>query len=936
MDILRDGTVIYTVDIDEKTILTHQLMNDHQVDAVWKSTAPLDLTLGDYIEVGVEKFYLNRKPDVEKKNNFTYVYNAVFESEQYRLFNKIFMHQQEADFTYFGDAQDYMLLLLENINSIDTGWTLDYDIPFNVIPKYISFNGESCRQALMKITEEFEIEFRLVQRTIIIRQDVGFNTNYRFEYGREKGLYKLIRSSDPQQGGVITRLYVFGGNRNLAFDYRGGARRLVFEEDGKRYIEANTELYGIKEGTVTFDEIFPQRTGSVVSSSAPNRFIDTAIDFDLNDFLLEGNTAKVVFKSGALSGYEFEIRSFNNSTKEVIFNDFIEANDYVLPNELNHPEEGDLYTFVDIKMPQSYIDQAEADLLEAGEEYLEKKKSPTATYTLEVDEKFVRVNGVELASGQRVRVVDTGLGLDEMIRIFSVSYPLVNPSKVTAEITDKIPYTVAERLIKDNKTVKGEVITIDRSREENYREAVRRIRKMQSDIFDPDGYFDQEKIRPISIETMSLLVGTVSQNFLLENIFIDTNYQGDANRINFTAGNLIHIEIEIEGVGYVWAMDPYQKNDLETEKKYWVYARCNRNALQGAWKITEDEIRYDDEAGWYHFLLGRLWEVQNGSRYLDTTKGITSIVGGTIKTGLIQSLDGLTKVDLDGSKFTFGLPEDGIDFGYTKEGQLTIRGSAVIRNLMADEAFIGNLRVNSLKTGLTGKRMEILAYTEPDEGQEPQPLHNQKFYDDDGNLAITIDTEVDTGAAPTPKAGIKIQQHGSTRTQYVTQNGISSEGSFLGSPSLPTNQHLGSMIGVLKEKFSTGFGIRAGVIGHDATPYPGAHESYGGWFNSLKSNAINIGVRQTTGSTVCTPNDTLISCYNSSAINVDLPANPRPGRVIFVRRNNTGAVNIRGNGHQILVSGLVNEIASVASSGRGRLVTLFYDGSYWTFNYQIV
>lgn len=919
MNILRDGTVIHTVETDENTILTTQLMADDRVDATWKSAQPLDITLGDYIEVGAEKYYLNRKPDVEKRNNFTYVYTAVFESEVYRLFNKIYMDEGAAEFTYFGDPEDHLLLLIENINSIDSGWTLDYQFPGNVVPRFISYNGDSCRSALTKIVEEFELEFRLVQRTIIVRQDVGFPSTYVFEYGRQKGLYSLFRSSDPDQNGVITRLYAFGGNRNLAFDYRQGSRRLVFEQEGKRYLEANTELFGIREGTVTFDDIFPSRTGSVVSSSAPNRFIDTAIDFDLNDFLLEGTVAKVVFKSGALSGYEFEIRTFNNTTKEVIFNDFLEANDLVLPNELNKPEEGDTYTIVDIRMPETYIEEAEAKLLQAAEDYLEKKKSPTATYTLQVDEKFVRTNGIELSAGKRVRVVDSALGLDEQIRIFAISYPLVNPSKITAEIADRIPYTKAERLIKDNSTVKGEVVDIDRTRAENYRDAIRRVRQLQGRVFDPDGFFDMTNIRPGSIETLQLAVGANSQNFGLNGVEIEPNFEGDANRIRLSGGSLIHFEIEIEELGFIWQLDPLITNTLDPNEFYYVYCRCNKSALQGTWVVSTQQIRTEDEPGFYHFWVGILYEVQNDRRYFMFTKGMTFIVGDTITTGRIKSLDGLNFFDLSQGTFKIGDDNSSIDWGVTGAGQLTLNGVIVSKMIFTEDAEIVNLLVSSLRTRLTGKRIEI-----------KESSNNIEFYDESNNLVLVIDDEIDQSDSASPLAGLRITNPENNDAVYMSGNGHFANGS--GVPFLaPSTGFLtnASMVGLLRRRNISVQGISAAVAGIDQTT-EGNSISYGGFFDSLMAQSLSIGVVQITGNYTIPNRVTYVSCYNSSSITVTLPANPRRNQVLFIKRVNSSTVNVNANGRQIIANGGPQNTREI--NPRGLTLMLVWDGSFWQSN----
>lgn len=164
-----DPIEVADVTIDESTVYLRKLMAEHEVDANWISASKLDIRLNDYIVIGSEKFYLNRPVQVDKVNNFTYRHTAKFEGEVYSMYHKIFMDEGSADFSYFGDPALYLQLLIDNLNSIESGWTYNLDLPVTYGPKAMSFNEVSCRVALTQIMEEFELEFRLVQKEIIVR-----------------------------------------------------------------------------------------------------------------------------------------------------------------------------------------------------------------------------------------------------------------------------------------------------------------------------------------------------------------------------------------------------------------------------------------------------------------------------------------------------------------------------------------------------------------------------------------------------------------------------------------------------------------------------------------------------------------------------------------------------------------------------------------------
>lgn len=924
-----DPIELADVSIDESTAFTHQLLGEHKAAAVWIMSSPMDITLGDYVVVGSEKFYLNRPVGFDKINNFTYRYNAVFEGEIYKLYRKILMDEGSADFTYFGDPELYLQLIVDNLNSIDSGWTLNIDLPVAYEPKSIAFNEETCRLAINRIMEEFKLEFRLSQKEIIVRQDVGFASTYTFEYGRGKGMYSLRRVSQTDKE-VVTRLYGFGGDQNLPASYRDGAKRLIFDNEGNPYVEANVSLYNVREGSVTFPEIYPKRTGGITHVTANNAVRDITLDFNINDHLISGVIAKIVFKSGALSGYEFDILNYDHATNTITFIPKEEANGAVIPDTGSfQPEVDDQYTLVNIDMPVEYVEAAESELLAATLEHHIKLKSPQVVYELEIDEKYVRTYGIELAAGMRVTIIDTALGLEEQIRIFAISFPVVNPDKIVAQIVDTIPYTAQERIIKDVTIVKKEVVEVDRSRIENYREGAVRFRNLQTKIYDPDGYFNGENIRPNSIETLMLSVGAKSQNFLLNLVEIEANYGGDPNKLRISAGSLIHLEVQIEGLGYIWAMDANIFESLTPASYYYVYARCNSSALTGTWVLSETPINTESEAGFYHFWMGLLYPVNaNNQRFFMFTKGMTYIVGDTITTGKIQSLDGLNFFDVTAGTFNLGNEESGLDWDITNPGALTIRGAVIASAILAEDGYIANLKVKSLKTGITGKRLEILAFADE---EETIPVHNLKFYDADGNLAVTLDTAVDSDQAGNPAAGIRVQNADNDRTAMLTANGVFGNSGGMrfipGSSGIESNA---SVVGLLFDRNSDPDGISAAVVGIDGTT-EGDSESYGGYFNSIRTGELHVGTIQVTGNYTVGAGITDVFCYNASgSIAVTLPANPKNGRTIYVKRINDGGVTVSGNGNNIVANG--GPQASRDVNPRGLTLMLKWDGTYWQSN----
>jgi len=452
LDIYRDASIISTVSIDEKTVLIKKLMAADKITSRFITKAVIPVEIGDYITFAGNNYYLNQLPSIEKQNDKTYKYNMVFHSVLYDMYNKMLISSDGlTDFSYTANAEDMLTLLVERMNEIYSGWTVgDVDASEK---KTIKFTNESCRTALTKIASLFQFEFELSGKTIHLKEAVGTITEHEFEYGQNKGLYNLTRKS-VETNTLVTKVYGFGGTKNIPYTYRDHAKRLVFEE---RFLTKNDSIYGIREGHYTNNDIYPQRTANLtavnilfnagVFNVTDSYIEDNTLDFNINDFLAEGLTPKVVFKSGDLSGYQFEIWKYDHDNRRIFINPVNESDGYALPNETNKPAIGDEYTLVDLKMPPSYIFQAEDDLKAATQVFLDENAVPKSLYIVKLDPKYTKSEAITLDAGDLVKIVDAYLGVDRSIRIAQVTYPIVNRYKITAIIADFIPKTLQEQIV---------------------------------------------------------------------------------------------------------------------------------------------------------------------------------------------------------------------------------------------------------------------------------------------------------------------------------------------------------------------------------------------------------------------------------------------------------------------------------------------------------
>lgn len=99
-------------------------------------------------------------------------------------------------------------------------------------------------------------------------------------------------------------------------------------------------------------------------------------------------------------------------------------------------------------------------------------------------------------------------------------------------------------------------------------------------------------------------------------------------------------------------------------------------------------------------------------------------------------------------------------------------------------------------------------------------------------------------------------------------------------------------------------------------------------------SGLSIKVRQINSSTFLNHADVYVSCYNTSSISVYLPANPQVGKILFVRRVNTAAITLYGNG-KVIDWGIGSGSSKAVGGGVGDTHVLVYDGQYWMYNYWV-
>lgn len=484
IEIFRRGSLYTTVKPDDSSQQVKAVMGDNNIVLTFVLSFEAKFQINDYCTAFGETYVIcENPPPVNKVSKYEFRYTVTFNSlaSQLKKIQYLFLGDdntlREPEFPLMGNAQTFMDLLFMNIdrfvNGINSG--LAYPNPFldgwsqgeTILTEYklISFSSDNCLSALSKIAEAFNTEWWIEDKTIMLTKKVN-DTGKTLKHGRSKGLYEIQRlASDNSK--IITSIYPYGSTKNIPGDY--GSQRLRITALGGTSVNRNTELYGVIEQTVIFEDIYPHRTGKVTGVDSTNvfKFIDSTMDFNLNSFRLPGLSAKVVFNTGQLSGYQFEVSNYNNSTKEITILKNKDETALDIPSNDLKPDIGDEYVFVDIKLPGEYVSKAETDLLSAAGGYLIENADPRYSFSITLDPAFVKNKNYTFQIGDLIWLTDNDLQIDKKIRVVNISRNIVNENQYTLTLSDVVPQTTIQAINADISSTQQNVARVSSQLQNN-------------------------------------------------------------------------------------------------------------------------------------------------------------------------------------------------------------------------------------------------------------------------------------------------------------------------------------------------------------------------------------------------------------------------------------------------------------------------------------
>lgn len=433
------------------------LMKEDYITLPFSVETPIDFKPGDYVDMSgvlddalggklskVYKYLSLQKPNVVPGK---YDYELRLDAYYYEWNTKIFKytpenHGQEAGWNLTATLDTQLGVFLRNLKA--NGYTYngvdyDFDIDNTVENKAVlmSYDNIHLLDALFSMAAEDKWNCDCwITDNIIHFGRCEFGDAVKIELGVEAS----SMTRNDSKGTYATRIYVFGGTRNIPVNYRpvdeqtvvnGVVQKRLMLPSGTPYIDAYPGMTNAEavEDVVVFDDIYPRRIGTLSDVKTVDRNIetdgevtgtfkayqykDTGLVFK-DEYIIEGEGLKVTFQSGRLNGMTFGV-TFNPEGAEPVEQlwEIVANEDYgrLLPDDVIRPENGDKYILSGFNIQlvsDQYISEAEAELLAKGKEYIKRTSIDDGTYPTTLDSEWVYQDQINRTYdvGQRMRMVN--------------------------------------------------------------------------------------------------------------------------------------------------------------------------------------------------------------------------------------------------------------------------------------------------------------------------------------------------------------------------------------------------------------------------------------------------------------------------------------------------------------------------------------------------
>ena len=691
-----------TLDVQESdsSYRYRSLMSKPQLVLKFSLSEFVEIPVGAWCEYQGVKYKLGSPENIKKNGTRNIEYTLTLGTLEdnmslYKMRNPV---DKRLKWSMCAKPHELVEAIVWNLNQRDGAGVWKVGECLDAAEQTVEFNHTSVDAALQDVANKFETEWEINDYTISLHKVEYFKDDpLPLAYGKGNGFEPGVGRTTQSDELPIKRLYVQGGDRNIDRSKYGSAELLlpksqtlvyegrIYQSDAEGYsIERIDKVSdAVKEDSLDCSEIYPSRVGTVSAveciDAGKNFYdiIDNSIPAELNfnDYVIEGETATIIFQKGMLAGddKQFEFK-YNHSERrfELVPQ---EIDGVTMPNETFSPAVGDTYAIFGIMLPDSYIcnntDKTGAswDMFREAARKLYENEDQKFTFTgtlqgLWAKKNWLRVGG-RLKVGGYVLFTDEQFAPDGIpIRITGIKEFLTSPYAPVLEISNSVSGKSVSSQLRE--IGQNEVAT-----DNSIRNAVSYTKRRFRDVKETmamleDSMLDNftNSINPLTVQTMMMLVGDESLQFRFVASKTDLTAVGDgitydntAKQLHIPHGFIQHMTLGIGTISSshadseykVWEMNEYLSPYLDNgAKKYYLYAKVSRTdtTVKGDFLLSDRAIKMTDVAGYYHLLVGILNSEYDGERSYVSLYGFSEILPGRITTDKIVSSDGKTYFDL--------------------------------------------------------------------------------------------------------------------------------------------------------------------------------------------------------------------------------------------------------------------------------------------------
>lgn len=467
----------------------------------WTTENFVDFPIGTRTTYRGTTYTLHTEPKVKKVHSRLYEYDIILEAPEADLARLKFKFPSDGrlQFSLTAKPQEFIRYIVDNLNERGTQrWQWLTSLPADTSEKTLTFNHNTLIEALKSICEAFKTEWS-AEAGVLSLGAVEFEKQspITLAYGKGKGLLPGLVRTDNGKVAPLGRMYVQTTTRNIPESYQRKTLKLAsgtWHFNGttftnaptadstayyttENYVELANKAVISAEASTEISDIYPKRVGVVSQVFKLERatrktangkdsatsilfdFTDTTNEVDYKAHIIKGETAKLIFQSGACAGREFEFQYKHEEKRFLLVP--LSADDTIFPSETFPIAVGDKYAVFGIELPNQYITAAETEAAKAAVATLHKQAQDRISITAEVQSLWLKKQtdptiARKLRIGGFVSFQDPALSPKPYtIRIKAIKRPLTDPEAPTLELSNEPVQTNSiSTVIKDVQALK--------------------------------------------------------------------------------------------------------------------------------------------------------------------------------------------------------------------------------------------------------------------------------------------------------------------------------------------------------------------------------------------------------------------------------------------------------------------------------------------------